>query len=279
MGPDEYVRRFFAAEDDCLREVRGRADQAGLPQIQLPPATARAVQVLLRAVGAKRVLEVGALAGYSAVWIARALPPEGRLITLEIDPKHAALARQSLEAAGVADRAEVRVGDAATAMAELGPLGSFDAVFLDADKERYAQYAEEAARLLRSGGLLLADNALWKGRVAELEAVGDLELGPEAAAGDLGADAEEAAGEVASDLGADAEEDAGEVASDLGAAAGGPADMVPAADREATSADAEALDAERAKIMHAFNRKLAGDSRFDATVLPVGDGLAVAVKR
>ena len=264
MGPDEYVRRLFAAEDDCLREVRARADEAGLPQIQLPPATARAVQVLLRAVGAKRVLEVGALAGYSAVWIARALPPEGRLITLEIDPKHAALVRQSLEAAGVADQAEVRVGDAATAMAALGPPASFDAVFLDADKERYAQYAEEAARLLRSGGLLLADNALWKGRVAELEAVGDLELGPEAAAGDLGADAEEDAGEVASDLGADA---------------GGPADMVPAADREATSAAAEALDAERAKIMHAFNRKLAGDSRFDATVLPVGDGLAVAVKR
>lgn len=258
MGPDEYVRRLFAAEDDCLREVRARADQAGLPQIQLPPATARAVQVLLRAVGAKRVLEVGALAGYSAVWIARALPPEGRLITLEIDPKHAALARESLKAAGVADQAEVRVGDAATAMAELGPPGSFDAVFLDADKERYAQYAEEAARLLRSGGLLLADNALWKGRVAELEGRGAV---------------------MAGDLGAGAEEAAGEAAGDLAAAASEPSDAATSADREAPSSDVEALDAERAKIMHAFNRRLASDSRFDATVLPVGDGLAVAVKR
>lgn len=227
MGPDEYVQRLFAAEDDCLQEVRARADEAGLPQIQLPPATARAVQVLLRAVGAKRVLEVGALAGYSAIWIARALPPEGRLITLEIDPKHAALARQSLEAAGVADRVEVRIGDAATAMTALGPPGSFDAVFLDADKERYAQYAEEAARLLRPGGLLLADNALWKGRVARLA-----RLAGEAVVGDSGA-----------------------------------------------SAEAEALDAKRAEIMHAFNRKLAADSRFEATVLAVGDGLAVAVKR
>lgn len=250
MGPDEYVRRLFAAEDDCLREVRARADQAGLPQIQLPPATARAVQVLLRAVGAERVLEVGALAGYSAVWIARALAPGGRLITLEIDPKHAALARQSLEAADVADRTEVRVGDAATAMAELGPPGSFDAVFLDADKERYAQYAEEAARLLRSGGLLLADNALWKGRVAELEG--------RRTEGEGEGEAPEGEGDAAGGLGTGPKTDMGDLAA---------------------SADAEALDAERAKIMHAFNRKLAGDSRFDATVLSVGDGLAVAVKR
>jgi len=250
LGPDEYVRRLFAAEDDCLREVRARADQAGLPQIQLPPATARAVQVLLRAVGAERVLEVGALAGYSAVWIARALPPEGRLITLEIDPKHAALARESLKAAGVADQAEVRVGDAATAMAEMGPPGSFDAVFLDADKERYAQYAEEAARLLRSGGLLLADNALWKGRVAELEG--------RRTEGEGEGEAPEGEGDASGGLGTGPKTDMGDLAA---------------------SADAEALDAERAKIMHAFNRKLAGDSRFDATVLSVGDGLAVAVKR
>lgn len=222
---DDYVRRLFAAEDDCLREVQARADRAGLPQIQLPPATARAVQVLLRAAGAKRVLEVGALAGYSAVWIARALPPDGRLITLEIEPTHAALTWQSLEAAGVADRAEVRVGDAAAAMAELGPPRSFDAVFLDADKERYGLYMEDAARLLRQGGLLLADNALWKGRVAKLDG---------------------RAGE---------------------------------ADGQAGEAEPSPLDAERARLMHAFNQKLAADPRFDATVLPVGDGLAVAVRR
>ena len=226
--PDEYVRRVFAAEDHCLREVRARADRAGLPQIQLPPATARAVQVLLRAAGAERVLEVGALAGYSAVWIARALPPDGRLITLEIDPEHAALARRSLEAAGVADRAEVQLGDAGTVMAALGPPGSFDAVFLDADKERYALYMEEAARLLRPGGLLLADNALWKGRVAKLDGrVPDADDGPSQ-----------------------------------------PQDPEPLP-----------LDEERARLMHAFNRKLADDPRFDATVLPVGDGLAVAVRR
>ena len=208
-GLDGYVRRLFAQEDDCLREVRRRADDAGLPRIQLPPATARAVQLLLRAAGARRVVEVGTLAGYSAVWIARALPADGRLTTLEIDPAHAEVARRSVAAAGLAERVEVRVGDAAETLAAMGPDGSRDAVFLDADKERYAAYLEEAARLLRPGGLLLADNAFWKGLV----------LAPE------------------------------------------------------SSTD------ERAAMIHDFNQRLAADPRFDATILPVGDGLAAAVRR
>ena len=170
---DGYVRHHFAQEDDCLREIRRRADEAGLPRIQLPPATARTVQLLLRAAGARQVVEVGTLAGYSATWIGRALPPDGRLTTLEIDPERAAFARQSLEAAGLAARVEVKVGDAVETLAAMGPDGALDAVFLDADKERYAAYLEEAARLLRPGGLLLADNAFWKGLVLSPESSGD----------------------------------------------------------------------------------------------------------
>lgn len=207
-GLDRYVRRLFAQEDDRLREIRRRADEAGLPRIQLPPATARAVQLLLRASGARRVVEVGTLAGYSAVWIARALPADGRLTTLELDPERAEMARRSVEAAGLAERVEVREGDAVDTLAALGPDGGWDAVFLDADKERYSAYLEEAARLLRPGGLLMADNAFWKGLV----------LAPE------------------------------------------------------SSSD------ERAVLIHDFNRRLAADPRFDATILPVGDGLAAAVR-
>ena len=203
----QYVRRLFAREDDQLRAVRARADRAGLPQIQLPPATARVVQVLVRAAGAKNVLEVGTLAGYSGVWVARALPPDGRLITLEINEDHAAVARRSFAQAGVADKAEVRVGKAMALMAEMGPAGSYDVVFLDADKESYPGYLQEAARLLRSGGILLADNSFWKGQVLA------------------------------------------------------PGDEGPAAQ------------------LHRFNEMLAADERFDATIVPVGDGLMVAVRK
>lgn len=203
---DLYVQRLFAEEDDALRRARARADRAGMPQIQLPPATARALQVLVKTARSGRVVEVGTLAGYSAIWIARALPPGGRLVTLEIDPDHAAVARRSLEDAGVADRVEVRVGDAAGLLAALGPNGSFDMVFLDADKERYTQYMEEAARLLRPGGLLVADNAFWKGLVLD-----------------------------------------------------------PGDDRVAA-------------LLDRFNRIVSSDPRFDATILPVGDGLMVGVR-
>lgn len=204
---DRYVQRLYATEDDQLRNVRARADELDMPRIQLPPATARALQVLVRAVGARRVLEVGTLAGYSAIWIARALPADGKLITVEINPEHASVARRSVEEAGLGERVDVRIGDAAEVLARLGPDGSFDVVFLDADKERYTTYMEEAARLLRSRGLLLADNAFWAGRV--------LDPGSDVLAG--------------------------------------------------------ALDR--------FNDLLSSDCRFDATILPVGDGLMVAVRR
>ena len=205
---DGYVRRLFAREDECLRAIRARAEEAALPRIQLPPATARAVQILLRASGARRVLEIGTLAGYSAVWIARTLPPDGELLTLEIDPDRAAVARRSLEVAGVADRVEVRVGDALDLMAALDPDPPFDAVFLDADKERYCEYLEQAARLVRRGGLFVADNAFWRGGVLDPSGSGEL-----------------------------------------------------------------------AAHIHRFNERVAADPRFEATILPVGDGLMVAVRK
>ena len=175
--------------------------------LRLYGGTALALYHVVRAAGARRVVEVGTLAGYSAIWIARALPEDGELVTIEINPDHAAVAQRSIEDAGVDDRVDVRLGDAAAILGGLGPDGAFDAVFLDADKERYTVYLEEAARLLRRGGLLMADNAFWSGRV-------------------LDPDSDELA----------------------------------------------------ARLNH-FNEVLSSDPRFDATILPVGDGLMVAVRR
>lgn len=160
-----YVERRFAREDSVLEELRASLAESGLPLIHVSPATGRVLQLLVAASGGHRVLEVGTLGGYSAIWMARGLAEGGRLTTLEIDGERAALARRFLKRAGLADRAEVVVGDARELLPGFGPDGSFDVVFLDADKESYVQYAREADRLLRPGGLLLADNAFWSGRV------------------------------------------------------------------------------------------------------------------
>ena len=162
-----YVRRLFAAEDGVLEALRYEIPRRGLPEIQISAEQGRLLQVLLRAVGARRVLEVGTLGGYSSIWMARALPPDGRLLTLEIDPERAAFAREFIERAGLSDRIEVRVGDAGETLAALDAGEPFDAVFIDADKERYPAYLDEALRLLRPGGLVLADNAFWSGRVLD----------------------------------------------------------------------------------------------------------------
>ena len=164
---DEYVQTLFAQEDRVLTQARARSDAQDLPQIQVPPATGRLVQLLVRLSGAERVLEVGTLGGYSAVWILRALPENGSLLTLEGEPRHAAVARETLRQAGFSERSEVREGEALALLGELDE--PFDVVFLDADKESLVQYLEHGARLLKPGGLLLADNALWRGLVTRPE--------------------------------------------------------------------------------------------------------------
>lgn len=163
---DSYVGALFAPEDPVLMALREDADREGLPPIAISPDTGRLLQVLLRAIGARRVLEVGTLGGYSALWMARALPPDGRLLTLERDAAHAAFARRHLAAAGVADRVEVREGHALQLLPALDGE-RFDLVFLDADKEPLPTYLDWALRLVRPGGAIVADNALWGGRVLD----------------------------------------------------------------------------------------------------------------
>lgn len=163
---NEYITNLFAREDDLLRELRDDAARAGLPQISVPPETARLLQVLLRAIGATSVLEVGTLGGYSAIWMARAMGKTGRILSLEIEPAHAAFARRYIERAGLAEAVEVRVGPALQMLPALDGQ-KFDAVFLDADKEPLPTYLDWALRLLRPGGLVIADNTLRGGRVAD----------------------------------------------------------------------------------------------------------------
>jgi predicted O-methyltransferase YrrM len=165
---EEYVGALYAHDDALLNELREEADRAGLPPIAITPRAGRTLQVLLRAVGARRVLEIGTLGGYSAIWMARALGDDGRILSLEVEPAHAEFARRQLARAGLADRVTVRVGRALELLPALDGE-QFDAVFIDADKDPMPTYLDWALRLTRKGGLIAADNALWGGRVADPE--------------------------------------------------------------------------------------------------------------
>lgn len=160
-----YVEDLFAVEDQVLARVRARHADADLPPIHISPDEGKLLHVLLRAVGARRVLEIGSLAGYSGIWLARALPRDGRLTTIEKDARHAALARQAYEEAGVGSLVELIEGDARAVLPALTP--GFDAVFVDADKEPLAEYFEWSVTLLKHRGLLLCDNAFLSGRVVD----------------------------------------------------------------------------------------------------------------
>ncbi|HYT71892.1 MAG TPA: O-methyltransferase [Gemmatimonadales bacterium] len=162
-----YVTELFAVEDPVLAAIRTRHDALRLPPIHISPDEGKLLHVLLRAADAAQVLEIGTLAGYSGVWLARALPPppRGRLTTIERDPRHAALARRAFADAGVADRVRLIEGAALDVLPTLSP--GFDAVFVDADKEPLAQYFEWSLRLLRAGGLLCCDNAFFHGAVVD----------------------------------------------------------------------------------------------------------------
>lgn len=162
----DYLTGLFAPEDELLLALREDADRSGLPPISIAPDTGRLLQVLLGAIGARRVLEVGTLGGYSAIWMARALPADGEVVTIEIDPVHAEFARRYLRLAGLGERVMVREGRALDVLPSLDGQ-RFDAMFLDADKEPLPTYLEWALRLVRPGGLVIADNALWHGRVLD----------------------------------------------------------------------------------------------------------------
>lgn len=160
-----YVREHFSDHDGLLAALMPAAQAAGLPQISIAPEEGRTFQLLLRAIGARKVLEIGTLGGYSAITMARALPSDGKIITLERSGKHAAFAREWIERAGFSNVVEVREGVALETLPRLAGEAPFDAVFIDANKEDYPQYLDWALRYTRTGGLIIAHNAFMHGRV------------------------------------------------------------------------------------------------------------------
>jgi len=201
---EQYLSEHYWSEDDLLREVRADIEQRG-PAIQVSAEAGRLLALLVRAAGATRILEVGTLFGYSGIWMARELASGGHMDTIEIEKMHADAAEHWFERAGLADRVTVHRGAGLDVLATLP--GPYDVAFIDADKNGYPEYVRQSLERLRPGGIVIADNAIRRGRIAQ---------------------------------------------------AGGGVDM------------------EGIRTMHDL---LGGDANLVATTVPVGDGLAIAVKR
>lgn len=168
MTREEYVRQWTGAEDEVLLEIRESIASHGMPAISVAPEIGRLLQLLVAMSGAGRVLEIGALGGYSGVCLARGLPQDGRVLSLELSPEYAGVARENVERAGVGDRIQYRIGPALDTLAELEAEGQvFDLIFIDADKPNYPNYLERAVRLSRKGTVIAADNILLGDRVLD----------------------------------------------------------------------------------------------------------------
>jgi predicted O-methyltransferase YrrM len=168
---DEYYAKAFGASDPVMTKVLAASKKAGLPEIQVSSLQGRLLMLLVQSMGAKRVLEVGTLGGYSTIWMARGLPAGGKLITLEYEKLHAETATKNIAMAGQADKVEVRQGAGATSMAALvqEKAKPFDFVFIDADKSGYPEYLNWALKLTRPGSVIVADNMVRQGKVTDAE--------------------------------------------------------------------------------------------------------------
>ena len=163
----EYITAEFARPDEVLQHVLEAIPARGLPAITIKPEEGRFLQFLVRAGGARQVVEIGTLGGYSGIWLARGLPADGRLITLEKEPKHAEVAREHFELAGLAHKVDLRLGDAADTLQKLALDAPVDFCFIDADKLGYGTYLDWALANVRPGGLIAAHNAFRHGAVLD----------------------------------------------------------------------------------------------------------------
>jgi predicted O-methyltransferase YrrM len=162
---DAYLADHLIPNDEALEAALSESEAAELPAIQVTPLQGRMLQIFARMVAARRILEIGTLGGYSTIWLARALPEGGRLITLEAVAKHAAVARKNLKGAGLIDRVDLREGPALKSLPklEVEGAGPFDFIFLDADKEHNADYLKWALRLAHRGTVIVTDNVVREG--------------------------------------------------------------------------------------------------------------------
>jgi predicted O-methyltransferase YrrM len=166
---DNYFGALLAPSDEALDAALAANRAADLPPIDVTPLQGRFLELMVRISGARRVLEIGALGGYSTIWMARALPKDGRVVTLELDPHHAAIARGNLDRAGLSDRVDLRLGPASDSLRNLADdkAEPFDLIFIDADKSGYPEYLEGSLKLSRPGTTIIADNVVRDGKVIE----------------------------------------------------------------------------------------------------------------
>ncbi len=166
---DRYFGDLFASQDGHLASARRANRQAGLPEIDVSPLQGKFLQVLVQMTRAKRILEIGTLGGYSTMWMARALPRGGRIVSLEFEPRHAEIASANLHAAGLLSRVKIRVGPALASLKEMKRTGEqpFDLIFIDADKENNPQYLKWALKLSHPGTTIIVDNVARHGTVID----------------------------------------------------------------------------------------------------------------
>lgn len=168
---DVYLGSKLLAKDPALDAALAANRAGGLPAIDVSPVQGKFLHLLARAIGARRILEIGTLGGYSTIWLARALPDGGRVVTLELDPHHAEVARANVDRAGIGAKVEIRIGAALDTLAALAGEGGapFDLVFIDADKQNNANYVQAAIGLARPGSLIIVDNVVRDGRVIDAD--------------------------------------------------------------------------------------------------------------
>ena len=163
----KYIHHLFSKEDEILRSIPKSIRKAAMPQISILPNQGKFLQMLVTLINAKKILEIGTLAGYSTIWMARAMPDDGKLITIELKPKHAKIAKKNFETSGLSDKIEIRVGNAFDVFDQLDheKIGIFDMVFIDAHKPDYVKYFEWVINHSHSGTIIVADNVIRGGRV------------------------------------------------------------------------------------------------------------------
>jgi caffeoyl-CoA O-methyltransferase len=168
---DQYISDLFIPEDEALTAAELSHKQEGIPHINVSPNLGKFLYLLAKLVNAKKILELGTLAGYSTIWLARAIPETGRVITLELDPHHADIAKKNISRAGLSDKIDIRLGKAIELLPGLvnEKAGPFDLIFIDADKPPYTEYFEWSLKLSRPGTLIIADNVVRDGKVLDPE--------------------------------------------------------------------------------------------------------------
>lgn len=167
-GVRNYIHSLFVKQDAVLEQVLHSIKEAGMPTISVPAETGKLLHLLVKLSGAKRVLEIGSLGGYSSIWLARALPVDGTLLSLELKEAHAEVAKRNVKNAGLEGKVRFRIGPAQESLNALVQEGQrFDFFFIDADKKNYPHYLEMTIKLAEPGALITADNVLWKGKVTD----------------------------------------------------------------------------------------------------------------